>query len=140
MPLLAAFAPEIFGECEPFASKRLDYPRNFAKHYAALEKAPTPLGHKKAARRRPSKDRLRFMYLSQNCRCWFCGDELLGVELATVDHLTPIARGGTNDWANIVLACSYCNGRKAAKTLDEYRTNPRVSNKGRSGLFYGEAI
>jgi 5-methylcytosine-specific restriction endonuclease McrA len=32
-----------------------------------------------------------------------------------VDHILPLARGGTNDIANIQLLCPLCNTRKSAK-------------------------
>lgn len=31
---------------------------------------------------------------------------------ATLEHLTPLSRGGTHTWANVVLACWKCNVRK----------------------------
>lgn len=39
----------------------------------------------------------------------------------TLEHVTPIARGGTNDIDNIDFAHHSCNSSKGAKTLDEYR-------------------
>ena len=32
-----------------------------------------------------------------------------------IDHMVPIARGGTNDPTNLVLSCSICNNKKRAK-------------------------
>lgn len=32
-----------------------------------------------------------------------------------IDHMVPIARGGTNDPTNLVLSCSNCNNKKRAK-------------------------
>lgn len=37
-----------------------------------------------------------------------------------VDHLTPVARGGTNSRCNLTLACMPCNRAKLSKTLDEF--------------------
>lgn len=39
----------------------------------------------------------------------------------TLEHLTPIARGGTHNLDNIDFAHRTCNTRKGVKTLDEYR-------------------
>lgn len=39
----------------------------------------------------------------------------------TVDHITPIAKGGTHTYANVQCACSRCNSRKAAKLLGQFR-------------------
>ena len=38
--------------------------------------------------------------------------ELKPRECLTRDHLIPLSRGGGNDWANVVTACSSCNTRK----------------------------
>jgi 5-methylcytosine-specific restriction endonuclease McrA len=48
--------------------------------------------------------------------CAYCGD--YG---DTVDHIQPIASGGSNDDANLVACCSFCNGSKGAKSLTEWR-------------------
>lgn len=39
----------------------------------------------------------------------------------TLEHLTPIARGGTHNLDNIDFAHRSCNTNKGVKTLDEYR-------------------
>lgn len=49
-------------------------------------------------------------------RCYYCGLE----GLLTIDHLTPLSRGGTDDINNIVPACKPCNSRKGRKTEEEY--------------------
>lgn len=48
--------------------------------------------------------------------CYYCGDD----SKLTVDHLTPLSRGGTDAIDNIVPACRSCNSRKNAKTADEF--------------------
>ncbi len=35
-----------------------------------------------------------------------------------IDHIVPLARGGTNDLCNLQLLCSRCNNRKRANCLD----------------------
>jgi 5-methylcytosine-specific restriction endonuclease McrA len=54
-----------------------------------------------------------------NDKCRFCGAPLNGA--GEVDHLTPLARGGTKYARNLTLACLKCNREKTNKTLDEYR-------------------
>lgn len=49
-------------------------------------------------------------------RCFYCG--IAGP--MTIDHQTPLSRGGTDDIDNIVPACRSCNSRKGTKTADEY--------------------
>jgi hypothetical protein len=39
----------------------------------------------------------------------------------TWDHVIPIARGGLDLPANLILACVGCNSDKGASTLEEYR-------------------
>lgn len=34
---------------------------------------------------------------------------------ATIDHVVPLSRGGTDDLDNLVLACNVCNARKGAR-------------------------
>ncbi len=38
---------------------------------------------------------------------------------ATIDHVVPRSRGGTNSWANLVACCRACNQRKADRTPEE---------------------
>lgn len=50
--------------------------------------------------------------------CRYCGEALHGG--GEVDHLTPVARGGTSQIGNLTLACTACNRAKLAKTLQEF--------------------
>jgi 5-methylcytosine-specific restriction endonuclease McrA len=50
--------------------------------------------------------------------CRYCGDALSGA--GELDHLTPIARGGSGRRGNLTLACTACNRAKLAKTLGEF--------------------
>lgn len=43
--------------------------------------------------------------------CQYCGD---GADL-TCDHVTPLARGGSNDPENLTTACRSCNSSKGDK-------------------------
>lgn len=59
-------------------------------------------------------------YRDQSGRCYYC-DKYLEYTQATLDHLTPLARGGADAPFNIVVACLACNQDKAEKTLEEYQ-------------------
>ena len=48
--------------------------------------------------------------------CFYCGTP----EASTVDHVTPLSRGGTDSPANLVACCKRCNYRKGEKTGDEF--------------------
>lgn len=40
---------------------------------------------------------------------------------ATIEHVIPLARGGTHTWDNVTLCCWACNQSKNRKTVDEWR-------------------
>ncbi len=39
----------------------------------------------------------------------------------SLDHLTPLTRGGTNDYSNLAIVHLKCNHRKYNKTLNEWK-------------------
>ncbi|QAR33750.1 HNH endonuclease [Geovibrio thiophilus] len=43
--------------------------------------------------------------------CHYCGNKFPPEEI-TMDHIVPIARGGTSTKGNVVPACKECNNRK----------------------------
>lgn len=52
-------------------------------------------------------------------RCRYCGKPVgLGVVLE-VDHIVPVAEGGTNDPANLVTSCFDCNRGKSKRLLSD---------------------
>ena len=48
--------------------------------------------------------------------CIYCGSK----ERITIEHLTPVSRGGTNEASNLAPACLSCNSSKRNKTYKEY--------------------
>lgn len=57
--------------------------------------------------------------------CSYCGDRVQSQvarreDWATVDHMTPLSRGGTNARSNLVLACQSCNSAKSDMTVREF--------------------
>ena len=59
-------------------------------------------------------------------RCGYCGRQIYtwmtqSPLLFTVDHITPIAKGGTNKSRNLMPACAECNTAKGSQYIDQYR-------------------
>lgn len=52
-----------------------------------------------------------------NHTCRYCGGSAPDVVL-TVDHVTPVALGGTDEPSNLVAACKDCNAGKASTSPD----------------------
>lgn len=62
--------------------------------------------------------RTRFEVLRRdNHTCRYCGGAAPDVTL-TVDHVTPVALGGTDDPSNLVAACRDCNAGKSSSAPD----------------------
>lgn len=62
--------------------------------------------------------RLRFEILRRDDHsCRYCGRRAPDVEL-TVDHVVPIALGGSDEPANLVAACKDCNSGKTSSSPD----------------------
>jgi len=68
-----------------------------------------------------------FLFARDGYRCQFCHrsqQEFRHRECLTRDHLVPLSRGGTNDWTNVVTACSSCNTRKGNRLPEECGMHP----------------
>jgi 5-methylcytosine-specific restriction endonuclease McrA len=68
-----------------------------------------------------------FLFARDSYRCQYCGrhmTEFKTREALTRDHLVPLSRGGTNDWTNVITACSPCNTRKGNRLPEEIGMHP----------------
>lgn len=54
-----------------------------------------------------------FIFERDGC-CLVCGTK----EKLTIDHITPIAKGGSNEIENLQTLCGKCNGKKGTKIID----------------------
>jgi hypothetical protein len=63
--------------------------------------------------------RYRLTRLSKNPHCCYCDCEL-NAESASLDHVLPQSKGGDHWPANLLLACSDCNGAKSSFTFAEW--------------------
>ena len=50
------------------------------------------------------------------CKCSYCGNEILSIDDAEVDHIIPFALGGKTDISNAQLLHRYCNRVKSDRT------------------------
>jgi 5-methylcytosine-specific restriction endonuclease McrA len=52
---------------------------------------------------------------SQHGRCAFCGKNITGKGKHHLDHIQPLALGGSHTIENLQYLCPACNMRKSAK-------------------------
>lgn len=77
----------------------------------------------------------------QGGRCYVCGTQCVFKNFGhvpskynfTVDHMKPLARGGTNHPTNLIGLCSPCNAEKGARTMGEF-LDWRIKGKPQSAL------
>lgn len=62
------------------------------------------------------------IYIRDGFRCQYCQRDLKGLRprLVTLDHITPVALGGSNDSTNLVTCCKNCNDRKQDRPLEAW--------------------
>lgn len=56
---------------------------------------------------------LRALIVERGDQCGICGKPLGNLRLCNVDHIRPIAKGGTSAWGNLQPAHVACNTAKA---------------------------
>jgi 5-methylcytosine-specific restriction endonuclease McrA len=90
-------------------------------HRVALPRTPRGLSRRtRLAPRAEHKQALKRATL-RDCsrRCVYCGTAL-SVEIATLDHVYPLAKGGPHVPGNLVAACGPCNRRKGDMLPHEF--------------------
>jgi len=71
------------------------------------------------AKRKAISKRTRFeVFKRDGFRCQYCGETAPDVVLH-VDHIKPVAKGGSNEIVNLVTSCAGCNSGKGAVELDD---------------------
>lgn len=69
------------------------------------------------SKRKAISKRVRFEVLKRDSfRCQYCGADSSGCALH-IDHITPVALGGSNDAHNLVTSCASCNLGKSSIPL-----------------------
>lgn len=73
-----------------------------------------------STKRKPLTKTIRFeVFKRDSFRCQYCGSEAPNV-LLHVDHIEPVAKGGTNDITNLITACEGCNAGKRDRRLSDH--------------------
>jgi hypothetical protein len=86
---------------------------------------------------RGSVSRREKLYVRQGGLCFHCGARMWLLSrkrkhkfnsrlknmpyVATVEHLLPVSKGGTDAWSNIVAACFKCNHQRLNMDIWEFR-------------------
>lgn len=60
------------------------------------------------------------VYAKCNGHCAYCGKPLSYKDM-TIEHIRPLAKGGSNSLTNLLPACNLCNSTKGTLSLKEYR-------------------
>lgn len=71
---------------------------------------------KKHSRKRITKKDLQFLRVLQDNCCGYC---YMPLETYHVDHIFPIAAGGSNHVSNLVLSCPKCNLTASCKVFKD---------------------
>ena len=119
------------------ANSRDRYARDPAKFKRIIEASPNRVAVRRAMRHRrrevtrgrPSFTAAAWKALVDRFegRCAYCG----ALRPLTIDHRTPLKRGGTNTIDNILPACMPCNLKKRLMTEEEFRA--RIAKEDDSG-------
>lgn len=72
------------------------------------------------AERKPISKSARFEIFKRDAfTCQYCGGKAPAIILH-VDHIEPVAKGGTNDLMNLITACEPCNAGKSDRRLGDH--------------------
>ncbi len=89
------------------------------------------------AKRKSTGKRLRFeIFKRDGFKCAYCGRSPPDV-LLVVDHVIPVAAGGTDDPLNLITACEPCNQGKSDKHLGD--TSPPLRDQAAAAAAAEEA-
>lgn len=105
---------EIFFTCEDCsAASSLAIFQSKGQTYIQWHEISIELGEEKP-KRKPIKPSLRFEILKRNdYRCQMCGLTAKDGAVLQIDHITPVAKGGSNDADNLQVLCRDCNAGKS---------------------------
>ncbi|BDA66070.1 HNH endonuclease [Calothrix sp. PCC 7716] len=62
----------------------------------------------------------KYVHERDNYQCQSCGQSQQEAKL-TIDHINPLARGGSNDISNLQTLCCICNNKKKDKLDNRFK-------------------
>ncbi|MBV6624705.1 MAG: HNH endonuclease [Rivularia sp. (in: Bacteria)] len=62
----------------------------------------------------------KYVFERDKYQCQSCGKQKEEASL-TIDHIIPLARGGSNDISNLQILCFTCNRKKTDKNDNRFR-------------------
>lgn len=112
------------GYWRDWRGKNLEKAREYERRWYAEKQNKAASLHNRRARKRASPGShtaadLRAILSAQNTRCAYCRADLRKVR-RHLDHVMPLALGGTNNKENLQYLCRDCNLLKGAKDPHEY--------------------
>jgi 5-methylcytosine-specific restriction endonuclease McrA len=143
MPVIAAYTSLVTGAVNPLVHWQAAMPVGDVEY-------------ERSAQRMPSSSSERAIYVRDGWRCRYCGTRVIDRSMrarlhrclpdvarwgarnadkhtalaalsASLDHIVPHSRGGTNDEPNLVTACNACQFGRGQWTLEEVGFfDPRV--------------
>jgi 5-methylcytosine-specific restriction endonuclease McrA len=70
-----------------------------------------------AAPPRGAEKALRLAHDTHGGTCFYCKEEVARGAV-TIDHVEAAASGGSKELGNLVVACKFCNSRKASRPIE----------------------
>lgn len=96
---------------------------------AAQDEIEGPPATKRKPMRKPLSKRTRFeIFKRDGFRCLYCFASP-GEKVLRVDHVKPVADGGTDDPTNLVTACFDCNAGKGPVPLEERKFSTGIAKE-----------
>ena len=83
------------------------------------EEVAKEIGTTTVSRKVFSQEKRNDIYERTKGRCALCG-KFIRFDQFTVDHVIPLAKGGTNDIENLQCTCKHCNAMKQDLSEDEF--------------------
>ena len=86
------------------------------------------------------KKRKRNLIESQNYKCDVCGEELIcdteknsrkNSRLATIEHVVPVCKGGTDSPSNWTITCNSCNNTRGNMDYEYFKENYKTIKRKR---------